>query len=234
VEEIKGKVAIITGASGNLGRAVAENLYRKGAILVLVDLHNTEIPGDFKGNDNVLSLSVDLSRPEPTVEMAQSVLDRFGRIDIVANIAGGFTMGTPVHETSVETWDFMIALNAVTVLNTCRAVIPVMRRQRFGKVINIGARAALAGKALMAAYVVSKSAVIRLTESLSEENKKYGINVNCVLPGIIDTPQNRCDMPDTDFSLWVRPEALADVIAFLASDASRAVHGAAIPVSGLS
>lgn len=234
MEEIKGKVAIITGASGNLGRAVAENLYRKGAILVLVDLHNMEITGDFKGNDKVLSLSVDLSRQESTLEMAQSVLDRFGRIDIVANIAGGFTMGTPVHETSVETWEFMISLNAGTLLNTCRAVIPVMRRQRYGKVINIGARAALAGKALMAAYVVSKSAVIRLTESLSEENKSYGINVNCVLPGIIDTPQNRRDMPDTDFSLWVRPEALADVIAFLASDASRAVHGAAIPVSGLS
>ena len=124
----------------------------------------------------------------------------------------------------------MLKLNAGTVFLVCRAVIPHMLAQGGGKIVSVAARAAIAGKAHMAPYVVSKSAVIRLTESMSAELKNHNINVNCILPGTIDTPRNRAEMPDSDYSKWVAPEAIADVIQFLAADASRAIHGAAIPV----
>jgi NAD(P)-dependent dehydrogenase (short-subunit alcohol dehydrogenase family) len=226
------KIAIITGASGNLGAAVAGIFFSKGAKLVLVHYRHGLLPEFFLDHKNVLHLSLDLELPESGAVLVREVMGRFGRIDILANITGGFSMGTAVHEADAGIWEQMFSLNAGTVINTCRAVIPVMRGQRYGKIINIGASAALAGKALMAPYIVSKSAVIRITESLAEENRAFGINVNCVLPGIIDTPENRRDMPDGDHFLWAPPEAIADVIGFLASDASRAIHGAAIPVSG--
>ncbi|MCA9993461.1 MAG: SDR family oxidoreductase, partial [Anaerolineales bacterium] len=146
----------------------------------------------------------------------------------------GFKMGTPVHETPLETWDAMLDLNARTVIYTGRAVIPYMLQQHSGKIINVAARAALAGKANMGAYIAAKSVVVRLTETMAAELASQGINVNCVLPGTIDTPQNRRAMPQANFSNWVAPEALADVICFLASPAARAIHGASVPVYGLS
>ncbi|NTW56421.1 MAG: SDR family NAD(P)-dependent oxidoreductase [Chlorobiaceae bacterium] len=227
---LDGKVAIITGASGNLGTAVARKFFMEGASLLLVHHHQGLIPEFAKPQKNVLSLALDLTSPDSGRIMAREVMERFGRIDILANIAGGFSMGKPVHETSPETWELMFSLNTGTAINACSAVIPFMRDRRYGKIVNVGAQVALAGKALMAPYIVSKSAVARLTESLDEENRAYGINVNCVLPGVIDTPQNRRDMPDADRSRWSAPEAIADVIFFLASDASRVVHGASIPV----
>jgi NAD(P)-dependent dehydrogenase (short-subunit alcohol dehydrogenase family) len=127
----------------------------------------------------------------------------------------------------------MLDLNAKSVINTARAVVPKMLAAGYGKIVNIGAIAGLRGGAKMGAYSASKGAVIRLTESMSAELRDKGINVNCILPSVIDTPQNRADMPSADPRRWVAPEALADVVLFLASDAARAIHGAAIPVSGL-
>jgi NAD(P)-dependent dehydrogenase (short-subunit alcohol dehydrogenase family) len=134
----------------------------------------------------------------------------------------------------METWDLMLDLNLRTTLVAARAVIPTMLAQHYGKIITIAARAAIVGAANMAAYAAAKAAVLRLTESLSAEVKHAGINVNCVLPGTLDTAQNRQERPDADFSKWVTPEAVAWVILFLASDAARAVHGAAVPAYGLS
>jgi NAD(P)-dependent dehydrogenase (short-subunit alcohol dehydrogenase family) len=128
----------------------------------------------------------------------------------------------------------MLDLNARTVFNTCRTVIPHMLAQGSGRIINVAARAALEGKAHMAPYCVSKAAVITLTESLAAEHKDRDITVNCILPGTLDTPQNRAAMPDQDHTQWVPPAALADVILFLASDAARCVTGAAVPVYGRS
>jgi NAD(P)-dependent dehydrogenase (short-subunit alcohol dehydrogenase family) len=164
--------------------------------------------------------------------MVEGALRRFGRIDVLVNAAGGYRAGTPVHDTPLETWEFLLSLNARTAFITSSAVVPAMLEQGSGKIVNVAARAALKGGAKSAAYSASKSAVLRLTESLSAELKGSGINANCVLPGTIDTPQNREAMPNADTSRWVAPEALADVILFLASDAARAVHGAAVPVYG--
>ena len=139
-----------------------------------------------------------------------------------------------LHEVPIDTWDFLLNLNARSVFIACKKVIPYMIRQGSGKIVNVAARPGLEGQAGMAAYSASKSAVIRLTESMSAELKDQGINVNCIIPGTIDTPQNREAIPEADYSKWVTPESLAEVILFLSSNAARDVHGAALPVYGRS
>jgi len=226
---------MITGASGNLGRALAAVFGARGAQLVLVDRRRDRLESTFgpEGASH-LYVSADLLNPAAVEAAAKAAVDRFGRIDALCNIAGGFRMGSPVHETSDADWNFLFDINARTLLHAARAVVPRMLAAGGGKIVNVGAFAAQKGVADMGAYVASKSAVIRLTETMAAELRAKNINVNCVLPTVIDTPENRKAMPDADPRKWVAPEDLASVIAFLASDAARAIHGAAIPVTGLS
>ena len=226
----EGKTCLITGAAGNLGRAVAGAFASAGASLVLVDVDDKALRSAHGRDDGRKRLVRTDLLDAASVAKEVSAL---GRIDILCNIAGGFRMGHPVHETPEDVWELMLDLNAKSVMNTARAVVPKMLAAGYGKIVNIAAVAGLRGAAKMGAYSASKSAVIRLTESMSAELRDKGINVNCILPSIIDTPQNRADMPGADPRRWVAPEALADVILFLASDAARAIHGAAIPVTGL-
>ncbi|MBL7201579.1 MAG: SDR family oxidoreductase [Anaerolineae bacterium] len=234
--DLTDRTVIVTGAAGNLGRAVAQAFRSEGARLVLVD----RVPGRLQdlypdlvdAPDHYLATPVDLLDTDAVGKMVRETLARFGRIDVLANTAGGYRAGSPVHETALDAWDFMLDLNARTALIVSQAVIPIMIEQGQGKIIHVASRAALQGGSRMVAYSVAKSAVVRLTESASAELKRKGINVNCIVPGTIDTPQNREAMPDADHSRWVQPEAIADVMLFLASDASRAIHGAAIPVYG--
>lgn len=230
------RVVMVTGAAGNLGSAVAQAFQAAGAKLVLVDRAADRLqrlfPDLVDSPNYFLATSVDMTDADAVEAMVDEAIKRFGRVDVLANTVGGFRAGTPVHETSFETWDFLLNLNARTVFTASRAIIPHMLRERSGRIVNVAARAALKGGARMAAYSVSKSSVVRLTESMAAELKKDGINVNCVLPGTIDTPQNRKAMPNANHSRWVKPEAIADVILFLASDAAGAVQGAAIPVYG--
>lgn len=231
------QVVLITGAAGNLGEATARAFYQAGAKLVLASRRIEKLDkvfGDLEPSENYLFAAVDVTDQGAVEGMVFEAVQQFGRVDVLANIAGGFTMGPPVHETPLETWDHMLRLNARSVLLTGRAVVPHMLSQGSGKIISVSARAALSGAARMAPYVISKSAVVRLTESMSAELKEKGINVNCILPGTIDTPQNRKAMPNADHGKWTAPAALADVILFLASEAARAIHGAALPVYGLS
>lgn len=237
MQNLAGKVAVVTGAAGNLGRAVAHAFATHGASVALVDrdeaalaVAQSELPSGSVSD----IFAADLLKPDGVAEMAGRIVERFGRVDILANIAGGFTMGPPLHETSDHVWDFMLDINARSVFHSCRALIPEMLRGGGGRIVNVSARAATEGKANMIPYCASKAAVIILTEGLAAELKDAGVNVNCVLPGTLDTPQNRAAMPDQDFNRWVPPAALADVILFLASDASRCVTGAAIPVYGRS
>lgn len=228
--KFQGKTCLITGAAGNLGRAVAQAFASEGASLILMDLHEEHLRSAYGGELAGRRFArADLRDAESVARALPAVT----RIDILCNIAGGFRIGQPVHETSEETWELMLGLNAKSVINCARAVVPGMLSAGYGKIVNIAALAGLSGKANMGPYSASKSAVIRLTESMSAELRDKGINVNCILPSIIDTPQNRADMPKADPRRWVAPEALADVVLFLASDAARAIHGAAIPVSGL-
>ena len=214
------RTVVITGASGNLGRAVADAFGADN--VVLLDVRSPATRQRF--------IQTDLLDPKSV----QAAADQIGRVDVLCNLAGGFRMGAPVHETSDKDWDFLFNLNARTVLNTARAIVPGMIKAGGGKIINVGAFAAQKGAAQMGAYIASKSAVIRLTETMAAELREHEINVNCVLPTIIDTPENRTAMPKADPKRWVAPQDLANVIVFLASDAARAIHGAALPVTGLS
>ena len=236
--DFRDRVVMVTGAAGNLGQAVARAFQVVGATLVLVDRAAARLPRLFPelaGTDaHHLATSVDMTDAGAVEAAVQEAIRRFGRIDVLAHTVGGYRAGAPLHETPLETWDFMLDLNARTVFIASRAVIPHMLEQGDGRIISVAARAALKGAARMSAYAASKSAVVRLTETMANELKRKGVNANCVLPGTIDTPQNRESMPDADHSRWVKPEEIADVILFLASDAARAIHGAAIPVYGQS
>lgn len=224
---------LITGAAGALGQSVAGLFLQQGARLILVDRNEEALQRTFTEDGRVMLLPLDLLDRAQVLAGVEKALSHFGRIDACCHIAGGFRMGEAVHETSASTWDFLMDLNARTLIHVAGAVVPGMVKQRRGSIVTVGAAAAARGVAHMGAYCASKSALIRLTEAMSAELKEQGINVNCVLPSIIDTPDNRAAMPDADPARWVAPRALAEVIAFLASDAAGAIHGAAIPVSGL-
>jgi len=210
------KIVVITGAKGNLGKALSDAFEKLGGKVVPVDLPT-----------NLL----DQAQVDAVVQKA---MQDFKHIDVLCNIAGGFRMGKPVHETTDADWNFLMDLNARTVLHTARAVVPHMIAAGGGKIVNVGAFAAQKGAANMGAYIASKSAVMRLTETMAAELREKNINVNCVLPTIIDTPANRADMPKADPKRWVAPADLANVILFLCSDEARAIHGATLPVTGLS
>lgn len=221
---LNGKSIIITGANGALGRVVVDTTIEQGASVIAMDRVFD------RDRDGVQQIVIDLTDAEAISE----ALTEIDSIDGLFNIAGGFAMGPAVHETQASEWEAMFAMNVVTARNMCAAVVPKMLTVGHGAIVNVGAMSAQEGQGNMGAYCVAKSTVMRLTESLSKELRQLGINVNAVLPSIIDTPMNRDDMPDADYSKWVAPSALAEVICFLGSDAARAMHGALVPVVGRS
>lgn len=234
-------VVWITGASGGLGQAVSAHFARQGARLVLLARGGERLDAlaqrlvDAHGPTGVhiLTLPTDLLDREATAAAAQAVLAHWGRIDVAVHLAGGFTMGQAVGEGGFdEALEAMLDLNLRTTLHSLSAVLPAMKAQGSGAVVNVGAASAARGQAHMGAYAAAKSALMRVTESLAAEMAERGVRVNAVLPGVIDTPVNRAAMPDADPRAWTSPEAVAEVIGFLASPAARAVNGACLPVVG--
>lgn len=226
---------IVTGAAGNLGRAVVQAFAAQGASLVLLNRHPERL-ADLFGPDGEqqLSIGVDLLVQSEVDRAMQRAVERFGRVHVLCNLSGGFRMGSPVHETSDDDLTFLFDINVRTLVHTVRAVVPHMLASGGGRIVNVAAFAAQRGGANMGAYSAAKSAVIRLTEAMAAELREHNINVNCVLPTVIDTPENRAAMPNADPARWVAPRDLAAAIVFLASEDARAIHGAAIPVTGLS
>ena len=222
------QVVAVTGANGNLGRALARAALARGAKVALLDVTvGADLTASAQGRASAHQVNL------LDAEATRACFAAIGRVDVLCNIAGGFAMGDPVHAAGDEVWTRMFDLNLRTLLNCVRATVPGMIERKRGKIVNVGATGGLSGQAGMGAYSAAKSAVIRVTESMAAELKRKGINVNCVLPSIIDTPQNRAAMPKADPSHWVAPADLADVILFLASEEARAVHGAALPVVNL-
>jgi NAD(P)-dependent dehydrogenase (short-subunit alcohol dehydrogenase family) len=228
------RTVVVTGAAGHLGQAVAQLFVERGDNVALV-ARRKSLERAFGGEtSHIMFAAADLLDRAQVDAAVPAILARFGGIDVLCNIAGGFRMGTPVHATSDADWTAMFDLNLRTTLNAIRAVVPAMLERGGGKVVNVAAASALKAAAAMGPYAAAKSAVIRVTEAMAAELRERNINVNCVLPTMIDTPDNRSALPGADPSRWVAPRDLARVVAFLASDEARAVHGAAIPVSGLS
>jgi len=229
----RGSTVIVTGATGNLGRAVAQAFEQRGANLVLIGHRREALDSAFGGESAArLFAPADLLDARQVDAAIRAADDRFGRIDVLCNIAGGFRAGAAVHESSDSGWDFLFAVNVRTMLNAVRAAVPAMIARRRGSIVNVGAHAALKGVAGMAPYCAAKSAVLRVTEAMAAELRAHRITVNCVLPTILDTPENRAAMPDADPSAWVAPEDCAKVFVFLASEYGRPINGAAVPVSG--
>src|SRR6266566_2894507 len=227
---LQNKITIITGAVGNLGTATARLFQQAGAKTVLVDRSPDRVREAFKdiadSANHLLAGGIDLSDAASLGKLMEQTLAKFGRVDALVNTVGGYRGGKPVHEADLADWDFLFNINVRTTLLCCRAVIPQMLRQSRGTIINVASRDGLAGSAGYAAYSASKSAVLRLTEALADELKASNINVNCIVPSTIDTPQNRAAQPNADFTKWVEPSAIAEAILFLASDASRTINGA--------
>lgn len=223
---------VISGAAGHLGRAVTRACLQRGDRVALLDRQASKLRDEFCGNDGVLLCEIDLMDRNAVRASFAHARATFERVDTICHLAGAFQMGEAVHDIDVDHWASLMALNANSLLHLAAAGVPHLKSAGGGAIVTVGAGAAQRGAALMGAYCASKSALMRLTESMSEELKDERINVNCVLPSIIDTPENRAAMPDSEFERWVAPSALAEVILFLTSHASRAINGASIPVTG--
>jgi NAD(P)-dependent dehydrogenase (short-subunit alcohol dehydrogenase family) len=222
---------VITGAAGVLGAAVARGFLSAGASLALMDRAAvTQDPLKDTADSHVFLDGIDLTDFAQAQRAMDTAASKLGGIDVLVNIAGGFRWET-IADGSLETWDFLYAINLKTALCACKAALRYLPAES-GRIVNVGAAAAAKAGAGMGAYTASKAGVAKLTEALAEELKEKAINVNAVLPTIIDTPANRADMPTADFTRWVAPQALADVIVFLSSHAARAITGASILVSG--
>jgi NAD(P)-dependent dehydrogenase (short-subunit alcohol dehydrogenase family) len=230
--ELSGKVIAVTGGFGSLGMATALTAARYGARVVLID--SAPAPGSKLPEALVDALvlgGVDLASDEAAKQAMAAIAAKYGELSGLVNIAGAFRWGT-VQEGELDTWDYLFRANLKTAVTASKAALPLLTAQEAGRIVNIGAGAANKATAGMGPYAASKAAVARLTEALAEEFKDSGLTVNAVLPSIIDTPRNRADMPGADVTRWVKPEAIADVIAFLLSRRADAVTGALIPVFG--
>lgn len=226
------QTVIVTGASGNLGSAVVRAFARRDANIVLVDRRTARLVEHYgPETKRTLYVAADLTRRTDTDAVAEEAKARFKRIDVLCNIAGSFTMGDAVHTTSDQTWDSMFDTNVRSVRNMVGAVVPSMLDAGGGRIVNVGALSAHRGVANMGAYTAAKSVVLRLTEAMAAELGAHNINVNCVLPSTLDTPQNRAAMPNADPARFVAPDDVANVIVFLASVDAKAIHGAAVPVT---
>jgi NAD(P)-dependent dehydrogenase (short-subunit alcohol dehydrogenase family) len=226
---LSGKVFIVTGAFGALGQAVTACLIAHGAKLAL--LGNRARPGVEHPAGALMYTGVDLSQKDAASGVFERVFKEMGRIDGLVNLAGGFQWDK-LERSSLESWESMFRVNLLTALVSCEAVLPYLLRSKRGAIVNIGATGAIQATCGMGAYAASKAGVVKLTEALADEVKDRGITVNAVLPSVLDTPGNRANMPNADFTRWVSPMAVAEAIAFLVSDLARAISGASLPVTG--
>jgi NAD(P)-dependent dehydrogenase (short-subunit alcohol dehydrogenase family) len=230
------QVVLVTGAAGNLGAATAAALRRRGVRLVLVDRTLAKLErahsAEMRPEDELLIGDVDLTDAATLAAIVVQAQERFGALDGLVNTVGAYRAGKALHDEDLATWDFLLSLNLRTALVACRAALPGMLARGRGRIVNVASRDALVGSAGEAAYAASKAALLRMTESAAADCAGRGVTVNCVLPGTIDTPQNRVALPAEAHGRLVPADAIADVIAFLLSPAARALSGAAIPVLG--
>jgi NAD(P)-dependent dehydrogenase (short-subunit alcohol dehydrogenase family) len=232
---LKDKIAIVTGGTGALGKAITTAFLEAGAKVVctyIVDKEKREcLSLTKKHKDRIVFIRADVTKKKDVIHMITDTTRKFKRVDLLVNVVGGFAFSY-IKDTDEKTWDLMMNLNLKSAFLCSKYVLPQMIKQNYGKMVNISSRPALKGSAGVGAYSASKAGVLNLTETIADEIKDYEINVNAVLPSTIDTPANRRDMPEADFSKWVKPEAIARVIVFLSSDCSKPINGAGIPVYG--
>ena len=227
-----GFVVMVTGAGGNLGGAVAAQLSDSGAKVAAVERHHeVDIRAGGQTGEILIVGGIDLTDLSACQEAVRRTLEAFGRLDALVNTVGGFQTG-PVGELGLNQWDQMFQMNARNAYAISAAVLKPMQEAGYGRIVHIAAAPGLKAGANQAAYAASKGAVIRLTEAIAAENRDKRITANCILPGTINTPQNRAAMPNAKTDGWVQPADIAKLIGFLVSPAGGIVTGAAIPATG--
>jgi NAD(P)-dependent dehydrogenase (short-subunit alcohol dehydrogenase family) len=224
-----GKTALVTGASGGLGTHVTKALLDTGATVVGL---SPNIKRSDVDHPNFMALPASLSSLDAAKKAVDTLIARFGRIDILAHLVGAFAGGQAIADIDDRTFQRMFDLNLNSAFHILRAVLPHMRKAGGGRIIAIGSRAAENPGPKVGAYSASKAALVSLMKTVALENKDSGITANVILPGTIDTPANRKDMPGADLSQWVQPASIASLIVWLAGDAAQDVTGAVIPVYG--
>lgn len=227
---LKNRRVAVTGAFGTLGTAVVGRVLAEGGLVAAID-HAAAPRSAAAFGDAVLIGGVDLADAQGAKSALAQAAEALGGLDAIVNIAGGFAW-EKIEGSGLETWERMFRMNLLTSVAASQAALPWVLKSTSGRIINIGAAGAMKGELGKGAYAASKSGVARFTEALAEELKDRGITVNALLPSVIDTPPNRADMPDADFTRWVRPEQIGDAIVFLLSDRAQAITGALIPVVG--
>jgi NAD(P)-dependent dehydrogenase (short-subunit alcohol dehydrogenase family) len=218
--DFAGQTAIVTGGTGALGSVVTARLVALGARVAIPARSDEK-----GGKSNIMVVKTDLRNEEETGRFVGEVYDRFGSIEVVVNAAGGYAGGKRIEELSAADVMEMLELNALSAFHTCTKSLAFMKRSGYGRIVNIAAMTGLHPQSGAGAYAIAKRAVVTLTETLAIENRRTGITANAVAPGTIDTPANRKSMPGSNFSKWVSPEQVTDVILFLASRESAAVSG---------
>ena len=223
------KVALITGAKGGLGGFVTEAFLQAGATVAGVSrsIQASDFP-----NPRFTAISAELSNGDAARQLAASVAERWGRIDILVHLVGGFAGGQPVHETDDETLDRLLDMNLKSAFHVARAVLPHMRNQGGGRILAIGSRAAVEPSPGAGVYAASKAALVSLIRTIAAENKDRCISANVILPGTMDTPANRKSDPGADYSKWVQPSQVANLLITLAADSASQVSGAVLPIYG--
>ena len=234
--DFSNKVVLITGGTGALGKTLTQRFISSGATTVATYLKDEKIEA-IKGQNTINAelIKADVTREEQVIKLISTIVERFGHIDILVNSVGGYLGGKSVTELEEREWDLMMNLNLKSAFLISKYVIPVMKSSGpGGKIVHISSKTGLKSEGHDSAYAASKSGLIRLVESLSQETKELGINVNCILPSVIDTEANRIAMPSSDFSRWVKTDDLTNVVFFLCSQEAKVITGAAIPTYGLS
>jgi NAD(P)-dependent dehydrogenase (short-subunit alcohol dehydrogenase family) len=232
--DYSGKVVLITGGTGALGRAVAQAFGTSNARTVVTYIIDEEME-DVKTKIKTIAelVKADITKEDQAKKLVSHVIETYSKIDVLVNVVGGYLGGKSVAELDETEWDKMMNMNLKSAFLISKHVIPLMVAAKHGKIVHISSRTGLKSDGYDSAYSASKSGLIRLVESISEEVKEHGINVNCILPSTIDTEANRKAMPNSDFSKWVKAEDLANLVLFLCSDEAKVINGAAIPAYGL-
>ena len=228
------KVVLITGGTGALGSTLVKKFLDSGARTISSYFNEKEAEKLKKANHKVELIKLDITREEEILKVIPILVERFGTIDVLVNLVGGYLGGKNITELGENDWDAMMGLNLKSAFLITKHVISVMKSGKGGKVVHISSRTGLKSDGYDSAYAASKAALIRFVESTSQEFKQYNVNVNCILPTTIDTEANRKAMPKADFSKWLSTEDLTNVVLFLCSSESKVINGAAIPTYGLS
>lgn len=232
--DFSNRIVLVTGGTGALGRAITKAFVESNATVVSSYVNDREIE---QVKTEIKSATLQLIKADITKEkevdgLVSNIVGKHGRIDVLVNVVGGYVGGKRVSELDEKEWDFMMTMNLKSA-SSSKHVVSQMISSKYGKIIHVSSRTGLRSEGYDSAYAASKSGLIRLVESLSEETKISNINVNCIMPSIIDTEGNRKAMPNADFNKWVKPEDLANVVLFLSSEEAKAITGAAIPTYGV-